>query len=68
MEWIGWRGFGEVASDEWRVASRKKKQIPRCARNDNSRGFRQAEAMAGLGRVVGLALVAGWPASSRQSW
>ena len=24
----------EVASGEWRVASLKKKQIPRCARND----------------------------------
>src|SRR6266852_6195702 len=39
-------GFGEVASGEWRVTSLKTKQIPRCARNDNSRGFRRAEAMA----------------------
>jgi hypothetical protein len=40
-------GFGEVASGEWRVTSLKKKQIRRCARNDNSRGFRRAEALAG---------------------
>ena len=40
-------GFEEVASGEWRVASEKKKQIPRYARNDNSRGFRRAEALAG---------------------
>jgi len=31
-------GFGEVASGEWRVTSLKTKQIPRCARNDNSPG------------------------------
>ncbi len=39
--------FGEVTSGEWRVTSLKKKQIPRCARNDNLWGFRRA-----VGRVV----------------
>ena len=40
-------GFEKVASGEWRVTSGKRKQIPRCARNDNSRGFRRAETLAG---------------------
>jgi hypothetical protein len=30
-------GVEEVASREWRVTSLRKKQIPRYARNDNSR-------------------------------
>jgi hypothetical protein len=34
-----------VTSGEWRVTSLKKRQIPRCARNDNLRGVR---------RVVGV--------------
>src|SRR5713226_10705876 len=37
----------------------RKKQIPRCARNDNSRGFRRA------GGWVGLLGHAGWPARNR---
>ena len=36
-------GLEEVASGEWRVTSLKKKQIPRCARNDNSRALRRVE-------------------------
>ena len=31
-------GLGEVAGGEWRVTSLRKKQVPRCARNDNSGG------------------------------
>jgi len=52
-------GFGEVASGEWLVASLKKKQIPRSARNDNSRAFGWAGSWV---RPVGHA---GWPARSR---
>ena len=40
-------GLAEVASGEWRVTSSlaaiRKKQIPRCARNDNSQEFRRTE-------------------------
>jgi hypothetical protein len=44
--------FGEVASGEWLVASLKKKQIPRSARNDNSRAFgRAARRVAGVEAV-----------------
>src|ERR1700687_3629540 len=31
-------GLGEVAGGEWQVTGLRKKQVPRCARNDNSRG------------------------------
>jgi hypothetical protein len=54
-------GLAEVASGEWRVASLKKKQFPRCARNDNSRTFgRAVTQVAGSGfveRRVGVILV-----------
>ena len=39
-------GFHGKTSDEWRVPSGKKKQIPRCARNDNSPRLRPPEAKA----------------------
>ena len=54
----GAMGFEEVASGEWRVASGKKKQIPRCARNDNSRRFGRAGVEAEVG-VIGPVWVRG---------
>ena len=47
-------GLEEVASGEWRVTSLRKKQIPRCARNDNLRPVQLAVVEVGVIRTVGV--------------
>jgi len=58
-------GLEEVARGESRVTSLRKKQIPRCARNDNLRPVQLAVVEVGVIRTVG---VGGRPGSGRRGF